>query len=87
MSRDQPDDYSELSDRLASYYEGRKPTGGESLSCNCRTGEHHTFFIVEGKDADEVLQTIPGGFSRDQSRFLSMDLNPYYALSLVKLNA
>ena len=29
MSCDQPDDCSELSERLAGYYEGRKPTDGQ----------------------------------------------------------
>jgi len=60
----QPEDCSELSKSLTSYYDAKQPSGKANVYCNCGTGEHKMFFLIEAAQPDEALQTIPPGFLR-----------------------
>ena len=58
----QPDDCPELSDELGSYYAAKQPSGNINVYCNCGTGEHKMFFLVEAAGTGEAMQAIPAGF-------------------------
>lgn len=69
----QPDDCPELSDELGSYYETKTPSGSVSVYCNCGSGEHKMFFVVEGNSPAEVLQGVPGGFLRSATTITEVE--------------
>ncbi len=59
-----PDDCPELADELGSYYEAKKPAGNVNVYCNCGSGEHRMFFVVEATEPTQAMQLIPTGFLR-----------------------
>ncbi len=57
-------DSPELSDERSSYYETKKPAGDVNVYCNCGTGEHRMFFLIEAAGPAEAVQAVPAGFLR-----------------------
>ena len=60
----QPEDCPELADELSTHYEGKSPEANVNVYCNCGTGEHLMYFLVEADSAAKAMGTVPAGFLR-----------------------
>lgn len=60
----QPEDCPELSDELSSHYEANRPSANVNVYCNCSSGEHRMFFLIDAPGPSEALLAVPSGFLR-----------------------
>ena len=68
-----PEDCPELSDELSSYYEANKPSGPVNVYCNCGSGEHKMFFLIEASGPSAAMQAVPAGFLRSENTITEVE--------------
>ena len=57
----QPNDCPELRDELSSHYEAMHRPVVWNIWCNCGSGAHRAWFLVEASGLAETMRTVPAG--------------------------
>ena len=51
----------------------KKPAADVSIYCNCATGEHRAYFLIDAAGSAEAMQAVPAGFLRSATTITPVD--------------